>query len=422
MQPHYQLRHGLAAEIPQTATTRMTSHSESHEAIRLVVNKQRRLVVLLLLILCSIAATRVAGQTPVPSPSVEQTDAQRLQTEKLREEIRKLQLENDRSASTWNAVLSYSTLITGLVAVGGLIATFWKQIKETGRQRELDRQQREKEQQEQERNRIQREAEARQRLDDKFTAIVTQLGSESPSLQASAAVSILGFLKPDYSDFHNQVFLILLANLKVQHNDKLAQNETLSGLLITAFQQAIRTQVPDAVVRGDRPPLDLSRCCMNRIDLSGLDLTGVDVAFSELKSANLTDSILFRARGFEAHLERARLSRSNLGEARLRKAYLNEAQLHEAILTAADLKEADLTNAQFQNAGLQSAHLERSNLTGARFEQANLNDAFFQGATFSEATLKSIIKAFKWQQAHFDQAILDRLNDSAAQARAQSQK
>ena len=102
------------------------------------------------------------------------------------------------------------------------------------------------------------------------------------------------FLKPEHKDFHTQVFLILLANLKVQHrrtpppttaqpqglmqamfaafgreigrsvgkeggifgnsvrqigtgkSQESEANETLTNLLIAAFQKAIRTQRPPA--------------------------------------------------------------------------------------------------------------------------------------------------------------------------------
>jgi uncharacterized protein YjbI with pentapeptide repeats len=340
-------------------------------------------------------ATSPSGQSPPASQS--------LQDEKLREEINKLKLENKKLSGGGELILSYMTLLTGLVAVGGLIATFWKQISDSTRQKNVDFEQRERDLEQREREREQRAEEGRRRLEERFTAIVNNLGSESASLQASAAVSIMTFLKPQHEEFHTQVYWTLLANLKVQ------QPQALNNLLVSGFSPAIRSQRQLGSTKDLELVVDLSRCNLDRIDLSGLDLTGADVAFSHLAGANITGSDLFRIRGREAHLVKARLSRSKLGEGRFRRACFNGAQFHESNLVAADLRETDLQNTQFQKAQMQSAHLDRADLRGARFEEANLNDTFFRGAVLSKETLKSILVAHNWEKAHFDQDIRDEL-------------
>src|ERR1700694_1799522 len=103
-------------------------------------NHLKWFVLVFALVLCPALAQPVWAQTPQPTSSASQ---QNLQEEKLRQETIKLQLENQNLRSPWNLLLSYSTLITALVAVGGLVATFLKQISENGRQRDLDRQQQE---------------------------------------------------------------------------------------------------------------------------------------------------------------------------------------------------------------------------------------------------------------------------------------
>jgi uncharacterized protein YjbI with pentapeptide repeats len=383
-------------------------------------SKQITLVLAALICLC--AAEPAPGLQPSPSPTDQSSSVnqQILQEEKLRQEIIKLQLENRKLGGWGELLLPYGTLLTVAVAFGGLIVTFWKQINENGRQKEQDRQQRQRDLEQQERNRheqelgrLQREEENRRRLEEKFTAIVGRLGSHSPSIQASAAVSIMTFLKPENEEFHAQAFFILLANLKVQHNEAIQGNEVLNRLLIAAFERAIRTQAPIENVKGRESEIDLSRCCLNRADLSNLDLSSTDFAFSELRGVNLTSSILFRARGIEANMERSRLSRANLSETRFRRAYFSGAQFHGSNLVAADLKEADLKNAQFQQAMMQSAHLEKADLTDARFEQANLSDAFFKGVTLSPSTLRSILKAKNWREAHWDEPVLEQLNELA---------
>lgn len=339
------------------------------------------------------------GQQP-SSSAKKSMDPQELQNEKLQQELLKLQAEVKKLNSFWGRLLDWVPFITALVALIGVLFTIWRQRKEMSRQQELDRYQREL-------NRKQREDDSLRRLDENFTSIVTNLGSESTSMQASAAVSIITFLKPEYKVFHNQVFMMLLANLKIEYSD------AVNKLLIEAFEKAIRIKLQSAQETDEPFELNLSRSNLYRVDLSGLDLSQADVAFAQLPGANLTDTDLRRARGIEANLEKARFSRANLEEVRFQKARFKEAQFHEANLVSAVLKEADLRNAQFQQAKMQSAHLEKTELNGAKFEQANLNDTFFYGASFNEETLKSILKAFNWQKAHFDKDVRDTLEELA---------
>jgi uncharacterized protein YjbI with pentapeptide repeats len=314
---------------------------------------------------------------------VQSSTQQELQEEKLSQEIEKLRLENEKLRSFWGILVSFAPFLTGLVALAGILVAVWKQITERSRQQDLDRQQ--------------REYESLRRLDEKFTSTVEGLGAESEAIQASAAVSIQTFLKPEYKALHNQVFMILFANLKIKHSD------AINRLLIAGFEKAIRLELPSLREKDEEFELDLSRCNLNRIDLSGLDLSQTDLAFAQLRDAKLTDANLRRARGMEANLEKARLSRAVLNEARFRKAHFKGTQFHEANLVAADLEETDLRDAQFQQAKMQSAHLDNADLSGARFEQANISDAFFKGAILNEKTLRSILRAFNWQKAHFDE-------------------
>lgn len=356
-------------------------------------------------VLCFSLAPRASAQRSAasPEPSVS-TTLQNLAEEKLRQETIKLQLENQKLRNPWERLLTYGTFVTVLLGVGGFVVTFWKQISENSRQRIRDCAERD-------RDRQQRADATSARLNEQFNDIVSNLGSKSASIQASAAIQIMNFLKPEHKDFHNQVFLILYANLKVQFKGKI-QNEVVGQLLVEAFQKAIRNELqPDP--NRERTPIDLARSYLKRADLSNLDLRGADVAFAELGGANLTGSNLIGIRGYRVNLERARLSRTKLGEARLQRARLSGAQLHETSLVAADLKKANLTRAQLQQAKLQSTHFEGANLTDASFEQANLNDAFFQEAILSPASLKSIINALNWDKAHYDPTVLADLRQLA---------
>jgi len=343
------------------------------------------------------------GQKSSPDTiaQVQSESQQRLQEEKLRQEIIKLELENQKLKNFWAQLPSYGAIFTALIALVGIFVTIWKQIIERSRQQQLDRRQRELDRQ-------QREDDSLRRLDAKFASVVADLGSERRATQASAAVSIISFLRPEYKVFHDQVFLILLANLKIEHDD------AINKLLIGGFEKAIRIRLQSVKERGEPFTIDLSRSFLNRVDLSNLELKNADIGFAELRGANLTGVDLYRVRGMSANLEKARLSRANLEEARFRKAQFSEAQFHEANLLSAHLEESDLRKAQFQKAKLQSAHLDNADLRGARFEQANLSDSFFKRATLNEKTLRSILKAFNWQNAHFDKEPGDRLRELAA--------
>ncbi|MCL5036847.1 MAG: pentapeptide repeat-containing protein [Chloroflexi bacterium] len=332
----------------------------------------------------------------------ESMNQQELQNEKTRHEIQKLQLENERSNSFWGILPSYATFITALVAIIGVIITIWKQIYEWSRQKELDR--------------AQRELESKRRSDDKFSSVITSLGSDSPSIQASAAVSIMSFLKPEYKDFYDQVFLILLANLKIQ------QEDAVNRLLIKGFEKAIRFHLESAKEKGEQEGLDLSHMYLNRVDLSGLDLSNTDFGFARLRHANFDGANLYRARGIEADLKKGRLCRANFNEARFQKAQIPGAQFHGSNLVASDLKEANLFEAQFHQAKMQSAHLDGADLRRAKFEQADLNDTFFKGAKFDRVSLKSILNAINWQKAHFDGNIKAELENLLSQGHPDQSK
>lgn len=327
--------------------------------------------VFLLLVLILLASLSCRRKTSVDD--LQKMTQKELQKEKLRQEIRKL-------GGVWGKIMSCAPFFTAIAAVAGVFITIWRYLS-------------------------QQKAERRQRRDEQFTSIVNNLASESEAVQTSAAVSIMNFLKPEYEDYHEQVFMVLLANLKLERSD------VVNGLLIRGFEEASRKHLR----KGGDAGLDLSRSNLYRADLSRLDLTGADLAFAKLQSANLTGAILYRTQGWEADLEKARLSEANLEEARFRKAKCSEARFHNARLVSAKLQEADLRKAEFHRAQMQEVHLDKADLRGAKFQQANLKNAFFRGAILDKEALNSITKALNWRKANFDNAVrseLDQLNSS----------
>jgi uncharacterized protein YjbI with pentapeptide repeats len=312
-------------------------------------------------------------------------DKASLETEKLRQEVTQLQIENENATSPLQKYSSYATLLTAIVAVVGVFVTIWKQFTERQRDRE------------------QRETESRRRLDEKFSSIIADIGSDNSSLQVSATVSLMTFLRDEYKEFHEQVYLILLANLKLKHNLQ------VNRLLIQAFEKAIRLKINTLPKDNDLEGLDLTNLNLYRIDLSNIALKNVDFAFSELELANLEETNLFRVKGYKTNFRKAQFTDAILTEARLAKANLENAHLHRTNLVSSNLKETNLRGAQFYQAKLQSAHLENSDLKGAQFYEANINDAYFNDAKIDAQAKRSIIKAYQWKLAHFDEKVMNEL-------------
>jgi len=336
----------------------------------------------------------VAILLPPPTAAAAQTldDAsqEELEKEKLREEIKTLQ----REGRWWSALLP---MLPALVAAGGFWIAVLKYLDERKIQHRQDADRHREEMRRHDEDRRQRADESRRRFDETFMRVVTSFGSENPSVQASTTVSLLTFLRPEYSEFHSQVFMFLLTNLKRD------QDPEVRRLLTLAFEEAIRLQLASENPTDRQRARNLARVRLPRVDLSELDLTEADIAFANLKDANLRNAKLVRTRGIEVMLENASLTGANLDETRLRKAKCTDAHFHEAALRSARLEEADLTRAEFQRARMQSAHLDGATITGAKFEGADLNDTYFLGAKgLDHATLRSLSRAKNWDKAHFD--------------------
>lgn len=319
-----------------------------------------------------------------------------LEREKTRAEIHKLTSEGeklDTEKDVVGGILRLAPLITVLVALGGLIATLWKQIGESGRQRTLDREERQKARQE--------------RFDVQFQQIVDNLGSKDGAVRAGAAASIQTFMRPEYADFHERVFLLLLGSLRFPVHD------FSDKLLVRTFQQVASERLSrDPCTKTPRAGLDLSNCFLARVELINLDLAGADLAFADLHGSDLSNSSLYRARGLQIDLSGARMQGTCLEEARMNDARLVKARLHGANLVSVKLKGVDATGASFRGSRMQEANLDKAVLLGASFLGADLNNAYFRGASFDLGALRSIARgALNWRQGNWDDDIRTRLNE-----------
>ncbi len=63
------------------------------------------------------------------------------------------------------------------------------------------------------------------------------MSSDNISLEVTAIVMLLTFLREEYSFFHEQVYEVILAHLKIDHDMKVYR------LLIRSFEKAIRVKV-----------------------------------------------------------------------------------------------------------------------------------------------------------------------------------
>ena len=138
--------------------------------------------------------------------NAEDTDVQALKIEKIKLENEKLKNEIELGNSKWVNIIKLAPFMTSYGCVDRCFClTIWKYLNESYRQRELDKQ-----------NIV---AERTRRFDENFYSIVKGLENSSPIVKAASAISLLTFLKNDYSDFHDQVYYLIEANLKVEHDE-----------------------------------------------------------------------------------------------------------------------------------------------------------------------------------------------------------
>lgn len=334
---------------------------------------------LAVLIALAVALSASAGFAAVTEPSRTQ---QELEQEKLRQEIEQLRLDNRNAVGVRGFFSTNAGLLTGIAAIGAALTALFNLTRQRGFDRE------------------QRTLESTRRLDARFSAILVDLGGDSDAVQAGAAVSLLTFLRPELAEYHHQVRLVALANLKVR------KEGPISNLLVRVLEEALRTDVELTAAE-----LDLTDAVLTGADLSGLDLRLATLTGAKLRGAQLDNVNLRGVAGQKVVLEDASLRGpdADLQEVRFQNATAAGAIFHEANLGSAKFQGADLERARFQSARLQSAHFERAKLSGARFQQADVNDAFFIGATLDDVALETLIDARNYQKAHFSPGVMERL-------------
>jgi uncharacterized protein YjbI with pentapeptide repeats len=329
-----------------------------------------------LLAFAPLAGTAVAQSTTTATtqdPRTVELQRRKLEQEvrKLQEDTHKLEIENERAESLWGWLLAIAPFVTVLIAVGTLGFNYYTQSNNVAQERkELLEQQKGNEEKaeqwrqeflrQQEKDRAEREQESLRRFDENMAKIVSNLGSPTLTLQVNAAAALAGFLKPRYVDLHHDLLTVIVANLKLRPDPKVADllRHDLERAIRLVFDSSLHTREEI----GD--DLDLTRLDLSRINLRKVDFQSVraDFAFSTLKRADLRECNLYRARGGECEMDGALLSRARLEEARFNTARGQNVQFHETRLVSATFKDAVLPKAQFEQAALQGAHFERADL------------------------------------------------------------
>lgn len=315
-----------------------------------------------------------------------------LKKEKLELEIEKLRVEIDASSDGWKIFSLVAPFFTAAIALFGLFATIWKQINESHRQHEVDRRQ--------------FETERIRRFDEKFNQIIKGLGSEEGPVRAGSAVSLLTYLRSEYIDFHEQVYFLLVANLKIQ---KTENDDITFDLLLHAFENSLRDKSAKLEKQNfeiddndNKVSLDLSHCKLKGIRLPEIKLNWTNFEESDLENSNFRGATIHRIRTTGANLSNIQASQAFIMKSIFNDTIAPGARFNGSELHFSHFKHAYLKGAEFQNAFLQSALFVDADIRGAKFTAADLNNTDFRGATIDDIAMKSIIKAHNWWKAVFD--------------------
>lgn len=364
-----------------------------------------------------------ATETPGPdAPGLED-----LEREKLRQEIRKLENENDRTSGVLGWMLAFAPFVTVLVAVGSLAGTLHRQSRDAAEARRLSEEEARRWRADflakQEAEAEARREEEYRRFDEQLTRVATSISSDNLRLQLNGAATLGLFIKDRYPELHCDLLNIVTANLKRTPgrtvDPAVADQLCVQLAKLLRFLFADGRPVDPSV--GDR--IDLTHMRLYGLDLHGLHLpedVHLDLAFSEVRRGNLKDATIIRARGGRAVLDHTHFTDTVMREARFNgaRAVDGPVAFHGTTLVSATFEDAVLPAAEFEKARMQGARFRRAVLCGARFEEADLADAYFEGAIFDEAALRSIaLGAKRWRNAHFDPPIARELERISSEAR-----
>jgi hypothetical protein len=137
--------------------------------------------------------------------------------------------------------------------------------------------------------------------------------------------------------------------------------------------------------------------------LKSQNLENANLRKARLKFADLEKTCLENADLQQANLTRANIQKANLNYANLQEATLNGIYGERANLGVANLRQAALGTANLQGAYLGYTNLQQANLTNANLKQATLYEANLRGANlrktqFDKDTILPDAKVLGWDE------------------------
>ncbi len=322
-----------------------------------------------------------------------------LSKEQLTQQIKQLQLQNDRSVAAWlwNSIATLGSVIAAVVGGVGVLVTVgfnfqqWKKSQDAtldkdraARQDALDKD-RAARQDAQDKDLKDRQDERAKQAEERFQKVVDGLGSEKEQMRIGAAIMLHTFVQPDYRQFYQQAFELAVANLRLQQ--PLVNFDQPPSSLNQALAVILRDIYADLYQ-------SLKEKYKAKDYLSWDIITqALDAGFVKLDKTYLYDVHWEQIYMPQVYLQYAFLQSAHLTGAYLQNAHLMNTDLSGADLTYADLTNADLTNttltfADFSGATLPGAHLNGAILDGASFKKTDSSVVNLSGADLTNAKLR----------------------------------
>ncbi len=215
-----------------------------------------------------------------------------------------------------------------------------------------------------------------EQLADRYTAAITQLGSDTLDVRLGG-IYALEQIAIESEAHHGTVVEVLSAFVRERTTPGrpgAGRRSRHTAALPTPADRAAGTAArtpagPDTDIQAVLTVLGRlpARDGIARADLSGARLTGAVLSRANLSGARLGETNLTGARLGETNLTGAELGAANLSGAQLTLANLTEARLHEANLSGANLYLADLAHARLYGTNLTDARgLTQEQLGAAR--------------------------------------------------------
>ena len=324
----------------------------------------------------------VAQETPTEDPTVTA-----LSKEQLQEQVRQLQLQNDRSFGAWLWSSASGIATAALATLTALLLAFFPFRQWLGSL----------------------QADRSRQAEELFQQVVTNLGSDKPSAQLGGAVALQRFLEPGYERFVRQVFELSVVYLQLQDGvqrtiparpgnqmappphpgsaggvDDYVPPGPFNQALTLAFKRAFPAIRDDLKKRDKKRDPQFNQ---RDLDARGIHLENADLFRASLDEVWMPDAWLHNAFLQEAHLSSAQLGNARMLHANLSNADLSSADLADAVITNAYLTGADLSNATLARAILKDTDLSDADLQGADLSDADLTGATLQGVRYRSKKL-----------------------------------